>query len=364
MNPTGLLKTTVLSFLATTSFVAVSGWGTLGVRAQQLVNVNPNVNSQSVSADSSIYGSFNNNGGTVDPKSVKIFVNNQDVTGNSVITGNFFSYRPTQSLRSGTNEVRVQFENTTGQGFNASWQFQVEQPRAALEITSVTHNASTSALGTGSTFLATINGTPGAQGSVMILDGTTMRRILAQEVSPGVYVATLNLGSRDRFNEGIAIGRLERQGKVVFGAADQAVVLQPGAASTQVTQVQTTGQTTGQTTSGQPTQTTQPTQVATSTAVLQPKFTSHQDGQLVETQGFTLTGQTQPNANVRVVVSMPSFFGSSNLVDTTVSADNSGNFNVQVPRPLILNAGIRYEVRAIANNNGQTAQTQMTLTQK
>ncbi|MDY7012544.1 MAG: hypothetical protein SVX43_02890 [Cyanobacteriota bacterium] len=359
-----LLKTTSASLLAAVGIIATPFFGAQTVLAQQVTNVNPTLNSQNVAADSSIYGSFNANGGTVDPSSVKIFVNDRDVTRQSVITGNFFSYRPTQPLNSGQNQVRVEFKNTAGQGFAANWSFQVEQPRAALEITSVSHNATTTALGSGSTFLATINGTSGAQASVLILDGTTMRRIPAQEVSSGVYVATLNLGSGDRFNEGIVIGRLERQGKAVYNAASQAVAFQPNAASTQVSQVQTTP--TGQPTTTQPT-TTQPlTNQPTTSALanLQPTFTSHQDGGIIDSQGFTLTGQTQPNASVRISVTSPSLFGESSLVDTTIGADNNGVFTVRVPRPLILNAGIRYNVTAIANNGGQTAQTTMTLTQK
>lgn len=362
MNNMGMVKNTYLNLLAAAGVAMTSILGAPAVLAQQVVNVNPTVNSQNVAADSSIYGSFDASGGTVDPRSVRIFVNNQDVTRESVITGNFFSYRPAQPLRPGENQVRVEFKNTSGQGFAANWAFQVEQPRAALDITSVSHNATTTALGSGSTFLATINGTPGAQASVLILDGTTMRRIPAQEVSPGVYVATLNLGAGDRFNEGIVIGRLERQGKAVYSAASQAVAFQPNAASTQVTQVETTPTQSGQPTTTQPTTTNQPG--TTALANLQPSFTSHQDGDIIQSQGFTLTGQTQPNASVRVFVSSPSLFGESTLIDTTVRADNNGVFTVRVPRPLILNAGIRYNVTAIANNGGQTAQTNITLTQK
>jgi hypothetical protein len=364
MKNIGFLKNTYLNLLVTAGLVAVPMLGLQPVQAQQVVNVNPTVNSQNVASDSSIYGSFDNVGGTVDPRSVKIFVNNQDVTRETVITGNFFSYRPVQPLRAGENEVRVEFKNTNGQGFAAGWKFQVEQPRAALDITSVSHNASTTALGAGSTFLATINGTPGAQASVLILDGTTMRRIPAQEVSPGVYVSTLNLGGGDRFTEGIVIGRLERQGKAVFSAASQAVAFQPGATATQVNQVETTPTQPGQptTTTQQPTTTNQP--ATTAIANLQPSFTSHKDGDIIESQGFTLTGQTQPNATVRAIVTSPSLFGESTLVDTTVRADNNGVFTVRVPRPLILSAGIRYNVIAIANNGTQTAQTNITLTQK
>ena len=204
----GLLKKTCFNLLAATSIILTPALWSEATFAQGIVNPSPSQSNEAVSPDSSISGVFDNSSGSIDVNSVKIFVNGQDVTRNSTITQNFFSYRPTQALPAGNNLVRVEYKNTSGQQWTVGWSFQVQQPQVALEISSVTHNATNSALGAGSTFLATINGTPGANASVMILDGTTMRRLPAQEVSRGVYIASLNLGSTDRINEGVILPKL------------------------------------------------------------------------------------------------------------------------------------------------------------
>lgn len=325
-------------------------------QAQQIVNISPTSN-QAVSPDSSVSGVFDTATGTLNPDSVQLFVNNQNVTNRSTITPTFFSYKPPQPLPAGQNTVRVEYTSTGGQRQAVSWTFQVRQPQAALEIESVTHNATNAALGSGSTFLATITGTPNAQATVIVLDGNTMRRLPTQEISRGVYVATLNLSSRDRITEGVVLGRLERQGNVIYGAAEQAVAFQPGA--TQVTPVTESG--------GQQQPTTQPTQ-PTSFANLKPTFTNYNDGGSITSQGFTLNGTTEPNARVRVTViavdPTPFIGGRNQLVNRTVQSDANGTFSVAVPRPLILNGGIRYEVEAIATKEGQSAETSLTLQQQ
>ncbi|MEC4807009.1 MAG: hypothetical protein SAJ12_13395 [Jaaginema sp. PMC 1079.18] len=322
-------------------------------QAQQVVNISP-TNNQAVSQDSSISGVFDTSTGTVNASTVQLFVNNQNVTNRSTITPTFFSYKSPQPLPAGQNTVRVEYISTGGQKQAVSWTFQVQQPQAALAIESVTHNATNAALGSGSTFLATITGTPNAQATVIVLDGNTMRRLPTQEISRGVYVATLNLSNSDRITEGVVLGRLERQGNVVYGAAEQPVAFQPGA--TQVTPV---------TENGTP-QTPTPTQ-PTNFANLQPKF-NYSDGGIINSQGFTLNGTTEPNAQIRVTViavdPTPFIGGRNQLVNRTVQADANGAFGIAVPRPLILNSGIRYEVEAIATKDGQSATTSLTLQQQ
>jgi hypothetical protein len=63
--------------------------------AQRVVNVSPEVNAQDIDPGASISGQFDTSTGTVAVDSVMVFVNDQDVTSLSTITGNFFTYRPT-----------------------------------------------------------------------------------------------------------------------------------------------------------------------------------------------------------------------------------------------------------------------------
>ncbi len=336
-------------------------------RAQRVVNVNPSSSAtQAVPADSSISGVFDTSDGSrVDLNSVQIFVNDRNVTGQSTITSNFFSYKPTSPLSPGNNNVRVEFRNQAGQNWRATWSFVVQQPQAALNISSVTHNAATEPLGAGGTFLATINGTSGASARVLLLaDGQTVREIPAQEVSPGVYVATLNLAAGQQLREGVVVGRLQRQGQTIYGAAAQAAAFTPSGGSTAVTQVPQGGvtQTPG---NGGATQ--------TPTGNLRPVFTSHQDGGMVTSEGFTLTGQTQPGALVRVRVfsrlralgGIISIGGETPLLEQEVRADAQGRFEVRVPRPTVVSSGTQYRVEAAATDGMQVSDvTNLTLTHR
>jgi|GEM_PF-1037470 len=366
----GLFKKTCFNLLAATSIVLTPALWSEVTLAQGIVNPSPSQSNEAVAPDSSISGVFDTSGGAVDANSVKIFVNGKDVTRSSTITGNFFSYRPTQPLPAGNNLVRVEYKNTSGQQWTVGWNFQVQQPQVALEITSVTHNGTNNALGAGSTFLATINGTPGAKASVMVLDGSTMRRLDAQEVSRGVYIASFNLGSRDRINDGVIVGRLERGDKTVYGAASQAVVFNPSASVTQVSQVETTS------TSTQTTQTSTNTITATPSIPLRPEFTSHKNGDQITTAGFILEGKTQPDARVSILVEQAAsnsnilgaiatgVLNSQQLLETTVRADSNGRFTVNVPQPRLLDSGIKYSVTATANKDGQSDTTTLNLTQR
>ncbi|NET60752.1 MAG: hypothetical protein F6K47_32845 [Symploca sp. SIO2E6] len=366
----GLLKNTCFNLLAATSIVLTPVLWSEAAFAQNLVNHSPSQTNEAVAPDTSISGVFDSNGGSVEVNSVKIFVNGQDVTRNSTITQNFFSYRPTQDLPPGENRVRVEYKNTNNQQWTVGWNFQVQRPQVALEITSVTHNGTNTALGAGSTFLTTINGTPGAKAEVMVLDGATVRKLPAQEVSRGVYVASVSLGSRDRINDGVVVGRLQRDDKTVYGAASQAVVFNPSATVTQLNQVQTTST---QTTT---TQNPQNTLTAAPIIPLRPEFTSHQDGDQITTRGFTLQGKTQPNARVRVVVKQSAsnsnilgaiatgVLNSEELLETTVNADSNGRFSVSVPQPRLLDSGINYSVTATADKDGRSDTTTLSLTQR
>ena len=302
--------------------------------AQRVVEVNPALNSQNVSPTASISGQFD---ASVDTASVRIFVNGQDVTSRSTITRSFFSYRPEQPLPTGTVQVRVEYRSTAGEARTTGWSF-IVQPPAPAQITSVTHNAIAS-LSSGSTLIVTINGTPGAEASILLVqDGRTVRELPARELTNGVYEARLALSSRDRVTEGIAIARLRRNNQATFAAATAPVVLNASSTSTP-----------------SPTPTPQPTNPST----LRPSFTSHRNGDRVS-GGFTLVGQTQPNARVQITVTgRVSVLGvnlgsSSTLVNREVTADSSGRFQVEVPAPR-LPVPTQYSIRATARSGNETS---------
>lgn len=352
------MKKLLLTTLATAGVLTAPLMFTAPAAAQRVVDVSPGINSQNIPGDTSIYGQFDpGTGPAVDVNSVRIFVNNQNVTSRSTVTPGFFSYRPDQALPPGQVQVRVEYLNVRGEARTASWMFTVRSPQSNLQISAVTHNAATGPLGPGTTLLATINGTPGAQGTVLLIqDGRTVRELPAQEVSAGVYVATLPVQASDRVAEGIVVGRLRRQDQVTYGTATQAVVLS-SSASGSVVVPSTPG--TGSTGSGSST----PPTGTTATVALQPRFTSHQDGQRVSGSGFTLVGQTRPNAtvNVNITASLSVLgvvnLGSETLVNRDVTANSNGEFRVDVPAPRIPTSGTRYAVRATARSGSETSTT-------
>lgn len=346
------------------ALVATTGLGLLSVSlppaalAQRVIEVSPDLNSQNVPPSSSISGQFDAGAGaTIDANSVRILVNGQDVTNRSTITRNFFSYRPDQPLPPGENRVQIEFRNTAGQNLAVGWNFTVQQPQAALEINSITHNAASNPLGPGSNFLATVNGTPNSQVSLLLVqDGRTVRELRAQEVSSGVYVATLNLQGSDRVNEGILVGRLQQQNQTTYAASPQPVIFNTTATGNVAPQLGGAG-------NGNPGNTTfQPE--------LQPIFTSHNDGANISGRGFTLTGEAQPNsivnvsvvARVRVLGGVISA-GNETLLSQSVRTDNNGNFTVRVPPPTILSAGTSYVVTATTQGTNEPP-TQITLYQR
>ncbi|WP_353673996.1 hypothetical protein [Synechocystis sp. LKSZ1] len=317
----------------------------LAVQAQRVGNINPSQDSTNVPGDTTISGVFRGReGGGVALNSVRLYLNNQDVTNQSTITKDFFSYRPSQPLAPGPHQVRLEFQNNQGQPKSTQWQFVVQQPQASLVIDAVTHNAANQPLGPGATFLATITGTPRAQATILLIEnGRGIRSLPVQEVSPGVYVGTLNLTAQDQIQEGIVVGRLQRNNQRVYAAASQGVVFSPNAGS-------------GDVPSGHP------SPPVTNPTALRPVFTNYQNGDRITSRGFRLQGQTRPNAQltIRVTTSLPVLGGfldlaNSTLVDQTVIADNQGNFQIQVPPPANFSRGLRYLIRATASQGNQTS---------
>ncbi len=322
-------------------------------QAQRVVNVNPEVNGQQVPPDASISGEFDTSAGGIQPGSVMILVNGVDVTAESTITSGFFSYRPTTPFTPGDIPVQVEYVGNDGFRRVAAWQFTVQAPRPQVEISGVTHNATTKPLGAGNSLLVTINGTPGASAVVFLVkDGQTVQSLTADEVSAGVYVATLPVASNAQLNEGIVVARLTAQGETTYDVAAQPV------AFTTATAVTTAPVTTVQ----------DPNAVQTAVVVpLSPAFTSHQDGGRISGNSFTLVGQTRPGATVNVgVVGSTSVFGlarvQQDLLSSQVTADSTGRFQVDVPLGVQTGSGTRYDVTATASEGGEQATSTLTLT--
>lgn len=318
--------------------------------AQQVVDLSPANNSIDSSPTASISGQFDTTGtGPIDLASVKIFVNDRDVTADSTITSRFFTYRPPQAFRAGEPvRVRVEYRSQNGPARSTAWTYTVQPAQSALSITSVTHNG-TASLNTDERLIITINGTRGAEASVLLIqDGRTVQTLPARETTPGVYVSRSTIEASDRISEGVIVARLTASGRSVYAAASQPI--QVNIASTR------------------PVPTPTPP-ISPAPTTLQPRFTSHREGDQVGDGSFTLVGETLPNATVEVsiaygVSALGIQLGETTLTNRTVTADRNGRFEVEVTAPPLSIPGLRYRVQAIAKEGNRTSPTtQITLRQ-
>ena len=324
--------------------------------AQRISNFEPAANATNVAPNAVISGQFDTTTGVaVDLNTVKVFVNGKDVTNQSSITGNFFTYRPSTPLPAGQTQVRVEFKNVNGNARASNWTFTVQAAQPPAQLSSVTHDGAGVTLNTGQTLTMTMNGTAGAQGAFLLVqDNRTVREIPARESSSGVYTASLTLQSNDRVTEGVVLGRLRRGNQNTYAAATQPVALNARNAGNPVG---------GNTDPGRG----NPSEPTTPSTQLQPRFTSHKDNDRVSRDGFTLTGQTRPNAKVQIkIVAGASVLGvivgGQTIVDQQVTADNTGRFQIDVPDVVVGLPGLRYRIQATATEGNQTSQpTQLTL---
>lgn len=323
---------------------AVVGLSGLPARAQQITDPSPAQAATNVEPTSPISASFRSQDGvSVRPETVRVFVDGKDVTAESVITRDFFTYRPSQPLPPGRREVLLEFTNTQGVTRRVTWSFTVGNPvRASIDL--VDHNAGNHPLAAGEILLVTVKGTPSSRVTVyLVQDGRQVQTLPAQEVSSGTYVVNALIEPKDATREGIVIARLENGGQVRFMTAEQPARLIEGAAG------------------GIQRLATQEVAATISLSSLLPQITNLRDGDRVSGSSFTLQGTTAPNASVRVNVTASTSLGGiisaqQTVTNQTVQADAQGRFTVTV-RPPIPASGTVYQINLTATSGNQTSPT-------
>ena len=319
------------------------------LRAQRITSPSPAINAEDVEPSSAISVTFQpDNGTTIRPDTVKVFLDDTDVTSQAVITGDFLSYRPATDLSPGEHTVRLEFTNSAGDDRQAEWSFSVGTPIVA-DIESVSHNGANEPLAAGQNLLVSVNGTPGSRVSVFLVrDGSTVKSLATEEVSQGVYVASLPVTDADLTDEGIVVARLEKDSQIRFATADQPLTL---VAETAATAEEVELESAGEVATGEVTP-----------DALQPTVTSHQDGDSVSGSSFELVGTTAPNASVKIVGTAENSLGGlistqRSLVERTVQADEEGNFSLRVSSGLATISGSVYTIELTASAGGVTSAT-------
>ena len=233
-----------------------------------------------------------------------------------------------------------------------------------LEIKSIAHNGVDRAINPGGILTLTMKGTPGVQASFLLIgDKQTVREISAKEIEAGTYQSKIFVSPKERIVEGAVVGRLQRGKQVVYSAASQAFTYSRSMASEPVSLPTSTD--------NSPTPCQSRLSVATSQKNLRPQFTSHRNGDAIDSNGFVIQGQTQPHAQVKItMISKLSLVGEliqlqgDTLIDRTIQANSQGIFQLEIPPTNTAPSGLKYLINAIAIVNSQTSEpTQLTLVQ-
>ncbi len=319
MRRMGITICLILAWLS----APVVAWPQAETGGIRLENLTPADGTEGVAPLPSISATFAGGRAGVNAGSVRVILDETDVTGQSVITLQSFSYRPSRPLAAGVHRVRVALTDQAGAGAGHTWTFVVGSRPARIDR--VVHNAVDRPLVAGDVLQVTISGTPGAQVEVWVLTaGQTSATLAARESSAGVYVASLPVKPGDRGGERAVLVRLTQAGARAYQAAAQPVVF------------------------------------AVTQHPLQPRVLNLTDGQRVGT-AVPLQGQTQPNATVRVrAFADTSLFGAlavrQDLTDERVQADGNGQFTVQIATGSILSGSrVRVEVTATSEDGKETS---------
>jgi hypothetical protein len=169
---------------------------------------------------------------TMDLAQARLFVNDTDVTAQSLRTQRFLSYRPLAPLQPGRVQARLEFPN----GIVKSWAFQVASPHV---ITRVTHDGK-GTLGEYEELTVTMEAEPGLKAGFSIGPDDKVEHPMT-EASRGVYIGSYTVKPGDYYLGEPIIGRLHLGGRVesmqaeetvnLFGHLFRVVVLSPKSGS-------------------------------------------------------------------------------------------------------------------------------------
>lgn len=346
-----------LSLLTTSAFIATMGISAAPGRAQSVLNPSPAQNSVESSGRPAITASFAElDGEQIQPESLQIYLNSEEVTDEAVITQDFFSYRPSQPLIAGEQDVLLTFTNTSGEQRQVSWNFNLESSSDDIAIESVTHNGMSQSIAAGESLLVTVDASPNAAVSVLLSDGRSEYEAKASETSPGMYVASIPLDASNVTDEARLLARMELGNEVRYEAASRPIVISSSASSEQLDIQEVSNPLSGTTLTPQS---------------LKPEVISYNNGDAIDGRSFKIEGMTLPNATVEIsgranTELIGGFFGAQQDLPTkTVTADSDGSFDTTMSIPAVSPAGTVYEIKLIGiSGDRRSATTTLELTQQ
>ncbi len=292
--------------------------------APKIINGTPDPKSTVVALRPSISVVTEDNGSGIDPARVSMSVNGVDVTDLAIITKNFATYRPQDSLRSGLNNVKVATYDRAGNTTTLAWSFDVQG--AENIIKSFTHS-DISNLQPGDVITANLVGQPNGKVTFSIISPKGLQLVTRsmQETSSGNYEGQYTVRKGQDLNMASIAGSFK-------------------------------------TSSGQTYTTTSETTINTSTAVAAgaPVITAPVEGKSIVSP-LIITGIAPPNSSVNLKLDYTTkilglFETNGQLSDQTIDVDSKGKFK-STPinlTTLISGKGTEYTITATtiyANEN-------------
>jgi len=135
-------------------------------------------------------------------KSVKVFVNNENVTESCIILPGFLSYKPSVDLPFGENLAKVQFTEKSGKKHLISWEFHIKRTNL---IKSIYHDYK-SPMMVKEILNVTMKGKPGGKAHFDIVG--LRSNIPMNEISPGVYRGFYQIDRFDYTADTYILGKL------------------------------------------------------------------------------------------------------------------------------------------------------------
>lgn len=299
----------------------------------RIINSTPDPNSTIAVVRPNISVVSEDSGSGVDPATVSMSVNGEDVTPEATITGNFATYRPRQALRTGQNKVTVTASDRAGNSASQTWTFHVQG--AGNIITSFTHS-DISNLQPGDVITVNMTGQPNGEVHFSIISpsGRSLVTQEMQETSSGVYQGRYTVRKRQDLNGGTISGTLKVSSGQIYTVPSEGAI-----------------------------------NVLTQEAGSAPVVTSPIAGRAVVSP-LTITGTAPPNSRVHLTVEysttlLGTFETTGQLSDQTVNVDSQGMFRSSPVRltTLVKGKNTQYTITAttVSANGEESESTTVTV---
>lgn len=275
----------------------------------------------------SIYAVFEDKGSGIEMRSIKLSIDNRDVTAMANVTRNFITYTPSASLKAGTHKVQLIVADKAENRTVAEWQFSLDAA-TTTGITSVTHNANRP-LEPGDTLHVKVLGVAKSRATFSV---GSIKGVKLTETSQGTYEAdyTVRKGD-DTTGSKLSVRLITPAGEKFSQGATKAIEVKTGK--------------------------------PTAPKILYPKDSTSPSSTLV------IRGTATPNTKIKLRISYRGKLAGlltvkGSALDTTVTADKDGAWETQEVNLRGIGNGVEYTLTAVSVNASDEESPVTTMTFK